>query len=366
MKPGAGTTRAVPIVFKGRGAADNPQCRFERQEREAVDDGWELEVTGEEEGRPRTEVTLSQARSIISRNDSPDIPFTQSINHYQGCEHGCIYCYARPSHAYLGLSPGLDFETKLFAKTNAVPLLRAELSRPGYRCEVISLGANTDPYQPIERNYKITRGILEVLAECDHPLGIVTKSALVERDLDLLAPMARKGLVHVFVSIGTLDNELMRRLEPRTSAPARRLEALRALSRAGIPCGVLVAPIIPFLNDSDMEAVLEKSAAQGATLAGYQILRLSHELKDLFKDWLERHYPLKAARIMSQIRQMRGGRENDPRFGARMRGEGIFAELQENRFRLACERHGLNLRGRDQLDATRFRPPASEGQLRLF
>jgi len=364
MKAEAQMARAVPITPKGRGAADNPQGRFERQQREAFDDGWERE---QDEARgPHTEVTLTQARSIISRNDSPDIPFTQSINPYQGCEHGCIYCYARPSHAYLGLSPGLDFETKLFAKANAAELLRAELSRPGYRCEVISLGANTDPYQPIERKYRITRGILEVLSECDHPLGIVTKSALVERDLDLLAPMAKKGLVHVFVSIGTLDHELMRRLEPRTSAPKRRLEVLRSLCEAGIPCGVLVAPIIPFLNDRDMEAVLERSAAQGAGIAGYQILRLPYELKDLFKDWLERHYPLKAAHIMSQIRQMRGGRENDPRFGARMSGEGIFAELQEQRFRLACARHGLNLHGRNQLDTARFKPPAGTGQLSLF
>jgi DNA repair photolyase len=364
MKPDGGRARATAITLKGRGAAANPQNRFERQVRAAVDDGWESE--GDETRGPRTEVTLTQARSIISRNDSPDIPFTQSINPYQGCEHGCIYCYARPSHAYLGLSPGLDFETKLFAKANAAELLRAELSRPDYRCEVISLGANTDPYQPIERKHKITRGILEVLSECNHPVGIVTKSALVERDLDLLAPMAGKGLVHVFVSIGTLDDELMRRLEPRSSAPKRRLEVLRALSEAGIPCGVLVAPIIPFLNDRDMEAVLECSAAQGARIAGYQILRLPYELKDLFKDWLERHYPLKAARIMSQIRQMRGGRENDPRFGARMSGEGIFAELQEKRFRLACKRHGFNLHGRDQLDTTRFKPPAAAGQLSLF
>ncbi len=364
MKAGARTGRAITITFKGRGAADNPQGRFEREGREAFDDGWEPEAG--EARDPRTDVTLTQARSIISRNDSPDIPFTQSINPYQGCEHGCIYCYARPSHAYLGLSPGLDFETKLFAKANAAQLLCAEFSRPGYRCEVISLGANTDPYQPIERKYRITRGILEVLSECNHPFGIVTKSALVERDLDLLAPMARKGLVHVHVSIGTLDQELMRRLEPRTSAPERRLKVLHTLSEAGIPCGVLVAPIIPFLNDRDMEAVLERSAAEGAGMAGYQILRLPYELKDLFKDWLERHCPLKAARIMSHIRQMRGGRENDPRFGTRMSGEGIFAELQENRFRLACERHGLNLHGRNQLDTTRFRPPAAAGQLSLF
>ena len=364
MKPGAEPGRAVTIAFKGRGAADQRQGRFEREGRENFDDGWKRE--GEEAHRLHTEVTLTRARSIISRNDSPDIPFTQSINPYQGCEHGCIYCYARPSHAYLGLSPGLDFETKLFAKANAAELLRVELSHPGYRCESISLGANTDPYQPIERKYGITRGILEVLSACDHPLCIVTKLALVERDLDLLAPMAKKGLVQVFVSIGTLDHELMRRLEPRTSAPKRRLEVLRALSQAGIPCGVLVAPIIPFLNDRDMESVLELSARQGAGIAGYQILRLPHELKDLFKDWLERHQPLKAARIMSQIRQMRGGRENDPRFGKRMSGEGIFAELQEQRFRLACKRYGLNLHGRGELDTTRFTAPAGTGQLSLF
>jgi len=240
------------------------------------------------------------------------------------------------------------------------------LSRPGYRCEVIAIGADTDPYQPIERTSRITRGILEVLAEHDHPVGIVTKSALIERDLDLLAPMARKGLVHVFVSIGTLDHELMRRLEPRTSAPRRRLEVLHALSAAAIPCGVLVAPVIPFLNDRDMETVLKSAAAQGACMAGYQILRLPNELKNLFKDWLARHYPLKAAHIMSQIRQMRGGRENDPRFGKRMSGEGVFAELQEQRFRLACERFGLNLEGRNQLDASRFKAPAKTGQLNLF
>jgi DNA repair photolyase len=362
MTTEAGRGRRVAITIKGRGAADNPHNRFESLRRERVDDGWE----DDREDRVRTEVTLTQARSIISRNDSPDIPFTKSINPYQGCEHGCVYCYARPSHAYLGLSPGLDFETKLFAKVNAAQLLRAELSRRGYRCEVIALGANTDPYQPVERRYKITRSILEVLCECDHPVSIVTKSAMVERDLDLLAPMARKGLVHVFVSIGTLDHELMRRLEPRSSAPRRRLEALQALGRAGVPCGVLIAPIIPFLNDSDMEAVLEQAAAGGAAMAGYQILRLPHELKGLFKDWLERHYPLKAAHIMSQIRQMRGGRENDVRFGTRMSGEGVFAALQEKRFRLGCERFGLNQRGYDALDTTRFNPPADASQMTLF
>ncbi len=361
----AGVARFVPISFKGRGAAGNPLVRFERLAREAVDDGWGYDDEEEQQGL-RTEVTLIKARSIISRNESPDIPFTQSINPYQGCEHGCIYCYARPSHAYLGLSPGLDFETRLFAKANAAELLRAELSRPGYRCEVISLGANTDPYQPIEHNYKITRSILEVLAECNHPVGIVTKSALVERDLDLLVPMARKGLAHVLVSIGTLDHELARRLEPRTSAPRRRLGTLRALSQAGVSCGVLVAPIIPFLNAHDLETVLEQAAAHGASMAGYQILRLPYELKDLFKDWLERHYPLKATRILSVIRHMRGGHDNDARFGTRMRGEGIYAELQAQRFRIASQRFGFSQRGLDALDTTCFKPPAAIGQLSLF
>ena len=360
--------RIIPIAparaIKGRGSSENPQNRFERLHRETYDDGWERDEDANP--GPRTEVTLTQARSIISRNDSPDVPFSQSINPYQGCEHGCIYCYARPSHTFLGLSPGLDFETKLFAKANAVELLRAELSRSGYRCELISLGANTDPYQPIERKYRITRGILEVLAECNHPVGIVTKSAMVERDLDLLAPMAKKNLVHVFLSIGTLDRDIMRTLEPRTSAPRRRLETLQALTEAGVPCGVLVAPLIPFLNDQDMETVLGEAAARGASMAGYIILRLPHELKQLFKDWLDRHHPLKAAHIMSQIRQMRGGRENDPRFGTRMSGEGIFADLQEKRFRIACERHGFNMRGRNQLDASQFRPPQGAGQMKLF
>lgn len=356
--------RAGQIFYKGRGAASNPQVRFERLERQPIDDGWGC--IDEEQQVLRTEVTLIQARSIVSRNDSPDIPFAQSINPYQGCEHGCIYCYARPSHAFLGLSPGLDFETKLFAKANAAQLLRAELSRPGYRCEVIALGANTDPYQPIERNHKITRGILEVLSEFEHPVGIVTKSALVERDLDLLAPMAEKGLVHVFVSVGTLDHELMRRLEPRTAAPRRRLETLRALNLAGIPCGVLVAPIIPFLNDHDLEAVLEQAAGLGASMAGYQMLRLPLELKDLFKDWLERHYPLKAVHVMSRIRQLRGGRENDARFGSRMRGEGLFAEMQEKRFDLACRRLGLNRHGYGALTRTRFKSAPGNGQLSLF
>jgi len=346
-------------AIKGRGAADNPRGRFEKLERERDHDHDD-----HIESHPQTVITLQQARSIISRNDSPDLPFNQSINPYQGCEHGCIYCYARPSHAYLGLSPGLDFETKLFAKENAAVLLREELSRPGYRCELISLGANTDPYQPAERKARITRSILEVLWEFLHPVAIVTKGSLIERDLDLLEPMAAEGLVQVFVSIGTLDGEIARTLEPRAAAPYRRVETLRRLSARGVPCGVFVAPIIPFLNDKDMEAVLEAAAAAGARTASFTPLRLPWEVKDLFKNWLEQHYPLKAAHIMARIRDMRGGRENDPEFGSRMRGEGHFAELLRSRFAVACRRLGLNADKRAAVETGKFRrPPGPQGSL---
>jgi DNA repair photolyase len=337
-------------AIKGRGASDNPRGRFEKLERER-----DFEDTVE--SHPQTVITLQRARSIISRNDSPDLPFSQSINPYQGCEHGCIYCYARPSHAYLGLSPGLDFETKLFAKENAAELLREELSRPGYRPELISLGANTDPYQPAERKLRITRGILEVLREFRHPVGIVTKGSLIERDLDLLGPMAVEGLVQVFVSIGTLDGEIARTLEPRAAAPHRRVETVRRLSAAGVPCGVFVAPIIPFLNDKDMEAVLEAVAEAGARSASFTLLRLPWEVKDLFKGWLEQHYPLRAAHIMARIRDMRGGRENDPEFGSRMKGEGQYAELLRGRFEVACRRLKLNADKSYRVDGGKFRRP---------
>ena len=346
-----------PVSIKGRGAAYNPQGRFETLARSH-------EPGAESPSRPQTVVTLQQARSIIARNDSPDLPFTRSINPYQGCEHGCIYCYARPSHAYLGLSPGLEFETRLFAKENAADLLRRELSLPGYRCELIALGANTDPYQPIEREHRITRSILEVLWEFRNPVGIVTKGSLIERDLDLLERMAREGLAQVFVSIGSLDGEIARTLEPRAAAPYRRVETVRRLSERGVPCGTLVAPIIPFLNDKDMEAVLEAVSEAGARMAGYTLLRLPWEVKDLFKDWLERHYPLKAKHVMARIRDMRGGRDNDPRFGSRMKGEGQFAELLAKRFEIACKRLGLNAGGRKRLDTTKFRrPDPSQGKL---
>jgi len=276
-------------------------------------------------------------------------------------------CYARPTHAYRNLSPGIDFETRLFAKVNAAEKLREELARPGYRCEVISLGANTDPYQPIEREWKVTRGILEVLAECNHPVGIVTKGAMVERDLDLLVPMARKNLVNVFVSVNNLDHELARRMEPRCPAPARRLRAIRTLADAGVPVGVLVAPVIPFLNDHQIEPVLEAAWEHGARQAGYVLMRLPWEVKDLFKDWLERNYPLKAKHVMSRVHAMRGGRDNDPNFGSRMRGTGELADLLAQRFKKACRRLGFNDGRRNRaLDTTQFRPPARSGQMSLF
>jgi DNA repair photolyase len=351
-----------------RGALSQIQGRFETVEREAFDDGW---TSADEPLAPlQTTVTIERARTIIARNDSPDIPFDQSINPYRGCEHGCVFCYARPSHSYLELSPGLDFETKLFAKTNAAELLRNELAKPGYKVSPISLGANTDCYQPIERKYGVTRQLIEILFECNHPLTIVTKSALVERDLDLLAPMARKNLVKVFVSVDTLDHVLARKLEPRAASPNRRLDTLRALSGAEVPCGVMVAPLIPALNDKTMEHVLEEAAKAGALEAAYVILRLPSELKDIFKEWLAAHYPERAEHVMSIVRQMRGGRENDPRFHERMRGTGNFAELISTRFKIACKRLGLNGHGggrrTPELDCSLFVPPSLGGQMKLF
>ena len=351
-----------------RGARSFVAGRFETLAREPFDDGWTPEERDAAE--LQTSVTEERARSIISRNDSPDIGFSQSINPYRGCEHGCIYCYARPSHAYLELSPGLDFETKLFAKTNAAELLRAELSKPGYVPSPIAIGANTDCYQPIERKFGITRQIVEILAECEHPFTMVTKSALVERDLDLLAPMAKKNLVKVFVSIASLDRALARKLEPRAASPQRRMDVLRNLAQAGVPCGVMVAALIPGLNDKTLEEVLEAASAAGAAEAAYVVMRLPNELKELFKEWLAAHYPERAAHVISIVRQMRGGRDNDPRFGSRMTGTGAFAELIEKRFDIACRRFGLNGHGAGRkppsLDCSRFRPPSSAGQMQLF
>ncbi|MCC6212092.1 MAG: PA0069 family radical SAM protein [Burkholderiales bacterium] len=356
-------------VSKLRGALSQIEGRFESAERSPYDDGWPREEGGPV--APRTTVAEERARSIIARNDSPDVPFEQSINPYRGCEHGCVYCFARPSHAYLELSPGLDFETKLFAKTNAAQLLQEELAKKGYVARPIAFGTNTDCYQPVERRYRVMRALLEVLAACDHPLTIVTKSALIERDLDLLAPMARKNLVKVFVSITTLDHRLARAMEPRAASPIRRVDTLRALAAAGIPSGVMVAPLIPALNDRSLEEVLERAAAAGASMAGWILLRLPNEVRPLFKEWLAAHEPRRAEHVISIIRQSRGGRENDPRFGSRMTGTGGFARLIARRFDLACRRLGLNreddhMASRGGLDGSRFRPPSPAGQISLF
>jgi DNA repair photolyase len=357
----------IPILpLKGRGATSNRAPRYDAWDRQLDADYVDSTLVDNVPLAPRTYVTEQTARSIISRNQSPDIPFDQSVNPFQGCEHGCIYCYARPTHAYLGLSPGLDFETKLYAKTNAAELLAKELSKPGYVPSLIALGANTDPYQPIERRLEITRSILRVLSDFNHPVGITTKSALVEREIDILTPMAAKGLVRVFISITTLDHELARRMEPRANAPARRLQAVRTLASAGIPVGVLVAPIVPALTDQDLETVLEASAHAGADSAGYVMLRLPLEIRDLFVEWLEANYPLRAKHVMSLVQQIRGGKDNDSTFGKRMRGTGKFAELVRQRFEIACRR--LNLNARDlKLDTSSFAVPRpSNGQLALF
>jgi DNA repair photolyase len=359
----------VLLEHKSRGALSRPQGRFEREQRTPFDDGWTRD--DEPPAALRTSVTEERARSIIQTNDSPDLPFDQSINPYRGCEHGCVYCYARPSHAYLELSPGLDFESRLFAKVNAVERLRAELARPGYLPKPISLGANTDCYQPIERRYRITRDLIELLSQCRHPLTIVTKSALVERDLDLLGPMGQAGLAKVFVSLGTLDRGLARRLEPRAASPQRRLDTIRALAAAGVPVGVMVAPVVPALSDKSLEESMGAAAAAGASMAGYQLLRLPNELKSLFREWLATHYPLRAEHVMSVLQQLRGGRDNDPRFGTRMTGTGNYAELLAKRFHIACRRFGLNgeERGgtaRSALDCSQFVPPSPGGQMRLL
>lgn len=333
----------------------NPTGRFESTHSELLDDGW---GSAEAELPPlATTVQAEPARSIISRNKSPDISFDQSINPYRGCEHGCIYCYARPSHSYLNLSPGLDFETKLFYKLDAATLLEKELAAPGYKCSPITIGANTDPYQPIEREYRVTRSLIEVLAKCRHPLSIITKGSMVERDIDLLAPMAALNLVKVFVSVTTLDNKLKRTLEPRTASPAARLRTMKTLRAAGIPVGVMVAPVIPVLTDAEVEKIIAASVAAGADSAGYVLLRLPHELKELFRDWLEHNEPLKAKHVLTRLQEMRGGRDYDSTFGRRQTGEGEYAALLQRRFSAACVRHGLKLHERFVHDRTHFVPP---------
>jgi len=351
---------AMPPL-KGRGALSNPTSRYAARHAARVDDGWYQDETPDSVA---TEVRAEAARSIISRNDSPDIPFDQSINPYRGCEHGCIYCYARPSHARMDLSPGIDFETRLFYKADAEQLLRNELARPGYVCRPIMLGANTDPYQPIERRLQVTRSILRVMLEARHPVMLLTKGSLILRDLDLLQPLAEAGLTRVHVSITTLDHQLKRTLEPRAASPEARLRVLKELHGAGVPVGVMAAPMIPAVNDAELERILEAAADAGAASAGYVLLRLPLELQQLFREWLDAHLPERAAHVMSLVQATRGGRDNDPEFGTRMRGQGAWAELLRSRFQLACRRMGLNRRSA-ALDATQFRRPGAGGQLDL-
>lgn len=402
---GSGSPAAAPAALRGRGAVTNVRHRFQRDDRVQVDDGWSgsglpadfvesvpdnfsddapkstldhspaagpgslrgatvipiVPDTRLEPPAPKTTVTAEEARKMLSRNDSPDIPFDVAVNPYRGCEHGCVYCYARPTHSYLGMSPGLDFETRLVAKANAVEALRAELARPGYKPSPINIGSATDAYQPIERDWRLTRGMLELMLETRHPVTIVTKNALVARDLDLLAALAEQNLVVVYISITTLDAGMARTLEPRAAAPWRRLEAVRSLTDAGVPVGVLVAPVIPFINDESMEHILQESKAAGAHYASYTVLRLPWEVKTLFEDWLNAHYPDRAQRVLHRIEDLRNGRRNDPNFGSRMRGTGIWADLLRQRFAVATRKLGLN-RHRLALDCDRFQPPVMAGR----
>jgi DNA repair photolyase len=394
----------APLIFKppqaskGRGAVTNMQGRYELQAREAVDDGWQQDGDGDYDDndgdpadapksadsaaapapkpappRPRTQVIYEQAKTILSRNASPDIPFNVSLNPYRGCEHGCIYCFARPTHSYLGLSPGLDFERKIIAKINAPQLLRRELSKPSYVPESIALGVITDAYQPCERELRLTRQVLQILHDCEHPVALITKSSLIERDIDLLAAMAAKRQAAATFTITTLDPEIARTLEPRATSPARRLRAIRTLTDAGITVSVSIAPIIPFITEPDLERVMEAAFDAGAVSAHYIVLRLPWEVNPLFKEWLQAHFPERAQRVMNRVREMRGGKDYDATFGMRMHGEGVWADLIHQRFEKAAVRLGMGLRGRGfQLDTSQFLPPAppssSAGnpQMKLF
>lgn len=355
-----------PNGRRGRGALTNESGRFEHERRILLDDGWGS-LDGPDAIQPlRTQVTAETPRTIITRNTSPDIGFDRSINPYRGCEHGCIYCFARPTHAYMGLSPGLDFESRLFVKPNAAALLEKELSRPGYRVAPIAMGTNTDPYQPIEQDWRITRGVLEVLSAFNHPVTIVTKSARITRDLDILSDMARRNLVRAAISVTTLDRRLARKMEPRASTPSRRIEAIRLLAESGVPTGVMVAPVIPAINDMEIEKILTGAAYAGAKSAGFVLLRLPHEIKDLFREWLEENEPGKAAHVISLIRSMRGGKDYDAEWGKRMKGTGPYAWQIGRRFEIATKRLGLN-RARTPLDCGAFRvPPAKGTQLNLL
>jgi DNA repair photolyase len=360
---------------KGRGAVSNLQGRYETLIREEIDDGWSHAGTGDPgldashapgdeplQGTWKTQVIEEHAKSILSRNQSPDVPFSISLNPYRGCEHGCIYCFARPTHSYLGLSPGLDFESKIFAKVNAPELLRRELAKPSHQPEPLALGVNTDAYQPCERELRLTRRVLEVLHECEHPVALITKSSLIERDIDLLADMASRRLAMAAVTITTLDSTIARTLEPRAAAPARRLRTIKTLADAGIPVGVSVAPVIPFVTDSDLERILEAAAEAGAINAGYVMLRLPWEVSPLFRQWLEAHFPDRAARVMGRVQDIRGGKDYDSSFGKRMQGEGIWADLIRQRFEKAVSRLGIGIRsGRFKgLDSSRFCRPFAD------
>ena len=372
---------------KGRGAVSNLQGRYEVHGRERFDDGWDSEAPElDQDGKPveaapfKTQVTDEFAKTILSRNASPDVPFNVSLNPYRGCEHGCIYCFARPTHSYLGLSPGLDFESRLYAKVNAPELLRQELAKRNYVPEPIAIGVNTDAYQPCERARGLTRRVLEVLRECEHPLALITKSSLIERDIDLIAAMAAKRQAIAAITLTTLDPAIARTLEPRAATPARRLRTIRTLADAGIPVGVSIAPIIPFVTEPELERLLEAAHAAGAVSAHYVVLRLPWEVNPLFQEWLEAHFPERAQRVMNRVRDMRGGKDYDSDFSKRMSGEGVWAELIRQRFRTTVDRLGMGARtGRfETLDASRFRrplyvpqPPAKQcgnatGQLDLF
>jgi DNA repair photolyase len=369
-EPDAQYPVAPPAPLKGRGAVTNLQGRYERDQREAVDDGW-CSADGDDP-RPslKTQVFEEQAKSILTRNASPDIPFSVSLNPYRGCEHGCIYCFARPTHSYLGLSPGLDFESRIYAKVNAPALLRRELSKRSYSPEPIALGVNTDAYQPVERELMLTRRVIEILHDYGHPFAAITKSSLIERDIDLLAPMAARGQVMAAVTITTLDSDIARTLEPRAATPARRLRTIRELSAAGIPVGVSIAPVIPFVTEPDLERVLEACAEAGASSASYIVLRLPWEVAPLFKDWLAAHFPQRAERVMARVRDMRGGKDYDSSFAHRMKGEGAWADLLKQRFDKAVKRLGLNARRHGILDMSHFRrppvPDLPDRQMSLF
>lgn len=341
---------------RGRGTTDNPDNRYAPTRCEAFDDGWHQEVPPSR----ATEVRQELAKSVITRNRSPDVGFDRSLNPYRGCEHGCIYCFARPSHAYWDLSPGLDFETRLIAKTNLAERLEEQLSRPGYLPAPIALGVNTDAYQPIEREQRLTRQALEILLRYRHPVHLITKSALILRDLDLLEQLAAQNLVSVAISLTTLDNELKRIMEPRAASPAARLRCLRELHAIGVPVSVLCAPMIPMVNDAELEQLLKAARDAGAQSAGYVLLRLPLEIAELFEDWLRAHFPQRAEHVMSLVRQCRGGANYDSRFGLRMRGEGPFADLLARRFQVACKRLGLNRRELRVLDCQRFAPPGAQ------